>query len=128
MKKNENEFLIVYSYKDDIKATIYFYDNNADLLFSIYEYFNIINNFLITSISAVSFNVILNVIIRLHELNFNNKISMLELGLNPQKISQHIKQCCDYNKIFIDENEKNVRISFLGNTVTYKDNSYHAKD
>lgn len=112
----EHNFLIVYSYKDDIKATIFYYDEKIE----IFTLFNMISGLLIRDMPFVE-KVVKNLIVRL------SSATTPEIGLNPKSRSQHIKMCCDDNKIFIDENEKNIRVSFRDITITYQLDGYHTE-
>ena len=109
MNKSENNFLIVYSYKDKITMTIFYYAED-----DIYNFFGIISNLIVKNIPFVD-RVIKNLIIKL----YSNGLSP-ELGLNCKKQSEHLHLCCNDNKIFIDENKDNIRVSFRDITITYK--------
>ena len=110
----DSNFLFVYSYKDDIKTTVYYYDDKEDIS----HLFNMVNDLIVRNIPFVE-KVVKGLIVRL------SSATTPELGLNPQKISEHLKICCDENKIFIDENKKNIRVSFRDITITYKLDGYH---
>ena len=117
LENYEHNFLIVYSYKDDTKLTIFYYDEKID----IFDIFNMISGLLIRNMPFVE-NVIKGLITRL------NSATTPELGLNPNKVLKHLKMCCDDNRIYIDENEKNIRVSFRDFTISYELDGYHKND
>ena len=109
MNKSENNFLIAYSYKDRITMTIFYYAED-----DICNFFSIISNLIVKNIPFVD-RVITNLIMKL----YSNGLS-LELGLNCKKQNEHLHLCCNDNKIFIDENKDNIRVSFKDIIITYK--------